>query len=285
MKKLVLSLVSIMFLLGLTACGQTADPVNSNGKSNKKDGLTLQEVFEKSTDASKKLKSVHSDMELKQTMNVPDQQAPMNINSTLSIDMVLNPIAMHQQMKMTMEGGDESVQGQSMDIEAYMAKEGFFLQDPTSKQWVKMPEELSKQALQMPEDQVNPAEQLKQLKQFTDDFSFKQDEKQYILTLKASGEKFDKFLKETAKQLMPEQLKANEEVFNNLTFNSMDYEIFIDKKTFNITALNMTQDLDMLIENQKVNMKQEMKGTYTNYNKITEIKVPKEVIETAQELN
>ncbi|QQZ10544.1 DUF6612 family protein [Heyndrickxia vini] len=284
MKKLLISLVSVMFLFTLAACSETADPVNSKVKTKKKDSLTLQEVFDKTTDASKNLKSVHMDMDLKQAITSPGQPTPMNINSNMSIDMVLNPLAMYQKMKMNIEGGD-APQNQAMDMESYLTKEGFFLYDPTSKQWMQMPEELSKQILQMPEQQANPAEQLKQLQQFTDDFSFKQDDTQYILNLKASGAKFDQFLKENAKQLMPDGLKENADALNNITFKNVNYEIFIDKKTFNINSLNMTQEMEMVMEDQKMSLKQEMKGTYSNYNKVDEIKVPKEVLDTAQKVN
>lgn len=284
MRKLVTSFLSILMLISLAACGQqTADPVDSNTK--KKTGLTLAQVFSKTTEASKELKSVHSDMELNQTMSVPGQDSTMDIHSNMAIDMVLNPMAMHQKMKMEMKGGDASLQDQAMDVEAYLAKEGFFFYDPTTKQWMKMPEELSSQLLQLPEQQVNPAEQLKQLQQFTDDFSFKQNDTQYILNLKASGEKFDKFLKENAKELMPEALKESAEALNDIKFKNVNYEIFIDKKSFNITALNMNQEMEMAVDGQKLSLKQEMKGTYSDYNKLSEIKVPQEVLDNAQEIN
>ncbi|OOP69701.1 hypothetical protein BWZ43_03890, partial [Heyndrickxia oleronia] len=111
-----------------------------------------------------------------------------------------------------------------------------------------------------------------------------QDDAQYNISLKDSGDKFDQFLKDNAKQLMPDQLKENEELFNNLKFKNVEYEIFIDKKTFDITKLNMTQELEMAIEDQKMTMKQEMKSTYTDYNKIKEIKVPQEVLDNAQKI-
>jgi len=276
--------MSIVLLLSLAACGQqTADPVDS--KTKKKTELTLAEVFSKTTEASKELKSVHSDMELNQTMNVPGQDETMDIHSNIAVDMVLNPMTMYEKMKMSMKGGDESLQDQAMDVEAYLAKEGFFFYDPTTKQWLKMPEELSSQILQMPEQQVNPAEQLKQLQQFTDDFSFKQNDTHYILNLKASGEKFDKFLKDNAKQLMPDALKESAAALDDIHFKNVNYEIFIDKKTFNITALNMNQEMEMNVEGQKLSLKQKMKGTYSDYNKINEIKVPQEVLDNAQEIN
>jgi len=284
MKKLVFSFVSILLFFSLAACGQqTADPVDS--KTKKKESLTLAQVFAKTTEVSKDLKSVHSEMEINQNMNLPGQDSTMDTHSNLSVDIVLNPMAMHQKMKMDIKGGDASAQDQGMDIEAYLAKEGFFLYDPTTKQWMKMPEELSKQILQMPEQQANPAEQLKQLQKFTDDFSFKQNDTQYILNLKASGEKFDQFLKDNAKELMPDALKESADALNNIKFKNVNYEIFIDKKTFNITALNMKQEMEMDMEGQKLTLKQDMKGTYSNYNQLSEIKVPKEVINSAQEMN
>ncbi|MBS4175111.1 DUF6612 family protein [Bacillus sp. FJAT-49736] len=282
MKKWLVSFVSILLLLSLAACGQTADPVDS--KTKKKDSITLSEVFAKTNEASKKLESVHSDMELNQIVNVPGQETPMELHSTISADMVLNPMALHQKMKMNVKGGEEAIQNQTMDIEAYLAKEGFFMYEPTSKQWMQMPEEFSNQILQMPEQQANPVEQLKQLQQFAKDFSFKQNDTQYILNLKASGEKFDQFLKENAKKLMPDALKEDMEALDNLKFKNVNFEIFIDKKTFNITSLNTNQEVEVISDGEKMNMKQEIKSTYTNYNKLKEIKVPKEVLDTAQEL-
>ncbi|MBL4950833.1 hypothetical protein JK635_01060 [Neobacillus sp. YIM B02564] len=282
MKKFAISLLSFLLLFSLAACSQKADPVDS--KTKEKESLTLEEVFTKTTTASKSLKSVHSDMELKQTMSVPDQQSPMDIQSTISVDMVLNPMAMHQNMKMNVTGGDDSIENQAMNTESYLAKEGFFFKDPTSKQWMQMPGELSKQVLQMPQQQANPVEQLKQLQQFVDDFSFKQNDTQYILKLKASGEKFNQFLKENTEKLLPDALKQNADVLQNIKFKNVDYEIFIDKKTFNIAVLNTNQEMEMAIQGQKLNLKQEMKSTYSNYNKLGEIKVPQEVLDNAKKV-
>lgn len=279
MKKFLFSLVSILFVFSLAACNQKADPVDSKTKDKK--GLTLQEVFEKTTDASKDIKSLHADMELNQKINIPGQSEPMDTKSNINVDMVLDPMTMHQKMKMEVQGGG---QNQAIDMEAYLAKEGFFLFESTSKQWMKMPEELSKQVIQMPEQQANPAEQLKQLKQFSDDFSFKQNDTQYILNLKASGEKYDQFLKDSAKQLLPDQFKQSEELFKNISFKNVKYEIFIDKKTFNIQELNLTQEMDMKIENNDMSIKQVMNSKYSDYNKLTKITVPKDVLDNAQEM-
>ncbi|MGX1826560.1 DUF6612 family protein, partial [Heyndrickxia sporothermodurans] len=84
---------------------------------------------------------------------------------------------------------------------------------------------------------------------------------------------------------MPDGLKENADALNNITFKNVNYEIFIDKKTFNVNSLNMTQEMEMAMEGQKINLKQEMKGTYSNYNKVNEIKVPKEVKDTAKKIN
>lgn len=149
---------------------------------------------------------------------------------------------------------------------------------------MKLPSELSSQILQMSEGQTNPSEQLNQLKQFVDDFEFKQDEKSYILTLKASGEKFDQFLKDNVKATMPPDMQ-DEAAMSDVTFNQVDYELFIDKETFYLTALNMVTDMDTDVNGQKMNMNLDMKSTYSNYNKVESIEVPKEALENAQEVN
>ncbi|WP_433743916.1 DUF6612 family protein [Falsibacillus pallidus] len=293
MKKITSAIVMLVLVFSLAACNQTAKQVDSGKKeSSEKDSkstLTLEQVFEKSLDASKDVKSLSAVMDLKQHMESSQQSAPIQTVSHIEMEMVQKPLSLHQKMKMEMgdasgDAGNDALQ--NYETESYLTKDGFFMFDPTQQKWMKMPKEFSDQIMQMSDYQTNPGDELKKLKQYADDFSFEQDDKHFILKLKASGDKFDQLLKDSMNQMMPEQLKENEGMLKNIKFNGAEYEILINKETFLTDALNMTTDIEMKVDDtQSLQMKQEMKGTYSDYNKNLNITVPQDILDNAQEVN
>ena len=64
----------------------------------------------------------------------------------------------------------------------------------------------------------------------------------------------------------------------------VNYEIFIDKETFNTTALNMIMDMTMVVEGEEMKLAQNLKSTYDNYNEVEKIEIPQEIIDNAQEM-
>lgn len=285
MKKTISIFFAAMLMLMMAACNQTAEPVEKDAGEDKKEEtatdskkekeLTLEEVFKKTEEMNKDLKSFKSQINMKQTVNAAGEK--QEINSAIDMEFITEPMALHQ--KMTMD-----IAGEKQEIDAYMTKEGFYMYEPNQKMWIKLPEEFSGQILQMSEGQSNPSGQLEQLKKFVDEFDFKQDDKNYILTLKASGDKFDQFLKDNVKETLPPELQA-EAMMSEMKFNKVEYELFIDKETFYLNALNMVTDTDTEIEGQKMNMYLEMKSTYSDYNEVKNIEIPKEALENAQEIN
>jgi uncharacterized glyoxalase superfamily protein PhnB len=275
----------------LAACSETAQPVNKtasgndNGtnkeetKTEEKSELTLEEVLSKSTIASEELKSFSVKLDMSQQMSSDSESESMNIDSVIDMDVTTEPTAFYQKMTMSMEGAEDS-----HDIESYFTEEGMFLYDGAGDQWMKFPKEMSDDLLQMSSQQTNPGEELKKLQQFVDDFTFEQDAKGYILKLKANGEKFNDFVKETAAETLPPELAANGEMLNNMKINGVEYEIVIDKETFYPSVLNMIMEMEMAAEGQTIAMKQNMNGQYSNYNKVETITVPQEVIDTAVEM-
>lgn len=74
---------------------------------------------------------------------------------------------------------------------------------------------------------------------------------------------------------------------NGMKFNKVDYEVFIDKETFYLNALNMVMEMSTEVEDQKMNMQMDMKSTYSDYNAVKDkdVEVPKEALENAQEVD
>ncbi len=107
-----------------------------------------------------------------------------------------------------------------------------------------------------------------------------------ILTLDASGDKFNEFIKETAMENLPPELAAGagEDAFEGLNINSVQYEILVDKETFYPNVLNMTMDMEMGVEGDTVNVIQTVNGEYTDFNNIESITVPQEVLDSAVDM-
>ncbi|PAE24611.1 DUF6612 family protein [Bacillus sp. 7894-2] len=285
LKKSLAILTGFLMVLMLTACNETAKPVNESAsgteneeaKKEEASEMTLEGVLKKSTEASEELKSFSVKMDMSQEMSSGAEGENMNIDSVIDMNVTTEPMAFYQ--KMTMSMAEESY-----DIESYFTEEGMFLYEAAKQQWMKFPKEMSDDLLQMSSQQTNPGEELKKLQEFVDDFTFEQDAKSYILKLKADGEKFNDFVKETAAETLPPELAANGEMLDNMNIKGVEYEIVIDKETFYPSVLNMIMDMEITAEGQTISMKQNMNGQYSNYNKVEAIAVPQEVLDTAVEM-
>lgn len=289
MKKSLSILTGLLLVFMLAACNETAKPVNESATNNEKapeveeaeekpSELTLEEVMNKSTEASESLKSFSVKMDMVQDMSSDQEEMNIKTASVIDMNIVTEPMAFYQKMKMSM--GEES---ESFETESYFSKDGMFFYEPSANQWMKFPQEMTDTFLQMSGNQSNPSEELKKLQKFVDDFTFEQDSNHYILKLKASGDKFNDFIKETAAEQLPPEM-AQEDILGNMKIHAVDYEILIDKTTFYPVALNMNMDMEMTIEGQTIAMKQQMKGQYSNHNKIETVTVPQEVIDSAVEM-
>jgi hypothetical protein len=282
MKKFMKPLVTLFLVFLLAACSQTATPTGNNEEDSsskeKKSELTLEQVFEKSLQASEELQSFSIDMELDQEIAAAPEET-MKIQSTITMDVVTEPMAFYQKMNMTMGSTPES-----FATEAYFSKDGMFISDPTTNTWMKFPSDMSDQLLQLSNQQTNPAEELKNLKEYVNDFSFEQDNELYILTLQASGENLSEFIKEAALEGMPAELTADPAIFDSMKINEAKFVYHIDKETFYPVKTDVYMDMEISAEGETVHMIQDMKGTYKNFNKATTITIPKEVLETATEM-
>lgn len=185
---------------------------------------------------------------------------------------------------MTMPGADTSDQLDEMKIESYMTDQGFFMFDSMSEKWTKLPTDMYEQIMSMSQNQADPSQQLKDLEMFLEDFTFEQTDSEYVLKLSASGEKFNKLIQKQLADTMPDMMVEEQELLKNMNVEKVNYEIFIDKKTFNTTELNMVMDMTMAVEGEEMKLSQDMKSTFSNYNDVEPIKVPQEILDSAQEM-
>src|SRR5699024_3014224 len=147
-----------------------------------------------------------------------------------------------------------------------------------------LPSELSEQIIQQSESQADLQSQLAQFDGLQDGLSVDETDDHYVLKFKSTDDSFDQVFQEAIENNMPPELGIDTSMFEDITFNDVQYELFVHKDNYYMSELNMIMDYDMEIEGEKLNTKQNIKSTYDNYNEIDEIKVPEEVLENAVEM-
>ena len=285
MKKWSMLLAVTTLSFGLVACNDTATPTPGT-KTEQTSNLTLQDVFKKSMEQSESIKSLSANIDMTQLIEVPSQEISMETTSKMDMDMVIEPLSLYQKgtTSMTMPGMPSSEQADDMKMESYMTEQGFYMFDSMSNQWTKLPSDMYEQIMSMSQKQADPAKQLKDLEAFKDDFTFEQTDSSYVLKLAASGDKFNELIQKQLADTMPDMMVEEQELLKEMNIEKVNYEIFIDKETFNTTALNMIMNMTMVVEGEEMKLAQNLKSTYDNYNEVEKIEIPQEIIDNAQEM-
>ncbi|GLY09476.1 DUF6612 family protein [Bacillus badius] len=287
MKKWASWMAAGVLTLGLAACGETAKPTPETPKE-ETSKMTLGEVFNKTMEVSKETKSLSAAMDMKQKMTYSQEDKSMTTSMKMDMDVTMEPIAVYQKGTMTV-AGDGAEQMEPMPVESYMTEQGFYMKEPEGGQWMKLPKEMYDQIMKMSQQQAKPEEQLKQLEQFKDDFKFEQTADSYVLKLDASGEKFNKLIESQMSQMMQgaeaEEAQASlKEMMDAMKIEKVNYTIYVDKKTFETTKMDINMDMAMDIEGNEMKTSQVMNVVYKDYNKVEPIKVPDDVVKNAQEV-
>ena len=159
------------------------------------------------------------------------------------------------------------------------------MKNPEIEEWMKLPEDAVGDLQGTIDASKESQLDFSSLQEFIDDFKFEQDDKHYILKLNASGEKFGTLVQDELESsgLLDEMNAEETEVLENMEIHKIEYEIFIDKETFQTTAFNLVMDMDMEVEGEKMSIQQDVQSKINKINEIDEIKVPQEVIDGAVE--
>ena len=287
MKNWMKGIATGILVLGLGACSTTAETKTDPDTGKKveienKSKMTVQEVYKKVMAVSEEQKSMHAKMDINQHIKVPSQEFEMNSTIKMDMDMVMEPLSIYQKMDVDM--GEQG----KMDVEVYMTDAGFFMNDPESGEWLKLPNEMYEVMIGQMGGGANPTLDMNMFKEFADDFKFEQTEDAYILKLSASGDKFSELFKKVATENMPAGVEMNEEqaeVMKNMEVKLLEYEIFIDKKTFYTNAFNMRMDMTMKVEGEEMHIDQKVNADISKINEIDKIEVPQEILDNAVDIN
>lgn len=278
MKKFFTVLSAGAVALVLTACNNSATPTKDTTATNK---LTLEQVYDKAMERQVDIKSMSANIDMSQVIQfgIDEESMEMNIDSQMDIDMIANPLAMHLSGTMSMPDlYGNGTENSSMSIEMYMKQDqGFFMKEPPSERWLKIPSEQFDAILDQTASSTNAKEQLEQLKQYIDDFTFEQTDDTYLLTLNAKGDHF----KELIQSEMNKSLGTNDNPLTDLTIDQANYTILIDKETFDTNKIDINFDLKMNMEGQASTIKTKSVVTYTEINHLDTIDIPQSIIDHA----
>lgn len=264
--------------LVLSTCNDRATPRKDTTTTSK---LTLEQVFEQALKRQTNIKSMSANIDLSQVIQfgVAEESMKMTIDSQMDIDMIANPLAMHLIGTMAMPdlfgNGKEN---SSMPIEMYMKQDqGFFMKEPTTESWMRIPSEQFDAILDQTASSTNAKEQLEQLKQYINHFTFEQTDNTYVLTLNAKGDQF----KELIQSEINKSLGTNENPLTNLAIDQANYTIIIDKETFDTNKIDMNFNLKINMEGQESTIKTKTLVTYSEINHLDTIDIPQTIIDHA----
>ncbi|MER2028345.1 MAG: DUF6612 family protein [Solibacillus sp.] len=279
MKKRYLFAMSTLSIALVAGCGDTAEPVEG---TDSEANLTLQQVYENAMQRQKNLKSVHAETKMDQVTSfvMDGQTMEMTSNSNLAMDIQQNPMAMYSKGTVKMDMGDDKME---MPIEMYMTEEdGFYLFNGDSNEWLKMPDEQYEQLLAQTGAQADASEQLEQLEQFIEDFSFEQDDENYLLTLNIEGDQFKQFILSQMGASLGESMEMNGEILENMSFEDSQYNIVVAKDTFDIKEMDMDLKIITDVEGQETTIENDANIVYSKFDEVKEINVPNDVINEAK---
>ncbi|MER2113448.1 MAG: DUF6612 family protein [Solibacillus isronensis] len=279
MKKRYLFAMSTLSIALVAGCGDTAEPVEG---TDSEANLTLQQVYENAMQRQQNLKSVHAETKMDQVTSfvMDGQTMEMTSNSNLAMDIQQNPMAMYSKGTVEMDMGDEQME---LPIEMYMTEQdGFYLYNGDSNEWLKMPDEQYEQLLAQTGAQADASEQLEQLEQFIEDFSFEQDDENYLLTLNIEGDQFKQFILSQMGASLGESMEMNGEILENMSFEDSQYNIVVAKDTFDIKEMDMDLKIITNVEGQETTIENDANIVYSKFDEVKEINIPNEVINEAK---
>lgn len=271
--------------IGLSACSETAEPASGDEAAKGEDSdLTAEEVYMKSVEASKGITGLHADIVTDQVMAMQPDGMVINMEVDSAMDMTTEPLAFHQTAETSIVSEDID-NTNPMTMEMYFTDQGMYMYEETMATWLKMPDEGIEDLKGLADQQTaDPSQQLEELAEFQDDFTFEQTADEYILTLDASGEKFKGLMDQQLDKTLGQMEIEAQMSLEDMTVHSVNYILNIDKETFLTNSVAVQLDMDMNIEGDLMNIKSDVQADYSQYNEIEAITIPADVLEQAQEI-
>ena len=271
--------MSTLSIAVVAGCGDTAEPVEG---TKDEASLTLQQVYEKAMERQQNLKSVHAETTMDQVTNLTMDSETMQLTSSsnLAMDIEQNPMAMYTKGTIDMDMGGEKFE---MPMEMYMTEEdGFYMLNGETNEWIKLPDEQYEQIMAQAGAQANSTEQLEQLQQFIDEFTFEQDDENYLLTLNIQGDEFKQFMLSQMGASLGESMEMSGDLLENMTFEDSQYNIVVAKDTFDTKEIDLDLTMKTNIEGQETTIESDVNVIYSKFDEVETIQIPDKVLKEAK---
>ncbi|MCK6074806.1 DUF6612 family protein [Paenibacillus silvae] len=286
MKKWTTMIIGALLVMSLAACGNDKDnsaaPATGSGstttESNNTEGQsaavpTLDELLAKTGEATKALKSFTTEANIDQQIKVDagEQSQDQQVKTSLKMDIIKDPMMIYQEMEMDMSG-------QKQNVKQYITSENIYSQ--VGDQWVSIPEAQTKELIEQMKASMNPEKELDQFKKVKDDIKITEEGDSYVLNADVSGDN----VKELAKSVMEQngsdaQMQA---LLDQMNIKSMKMKYWINKETSLLEKMDVAMVMEMEQSGQKMTMDMKMDTSFSNHDKVAEIKVPQEALDAAK---
>ncbi|WP_156324593.1 DUF6612 family protein [Bacillus sp. FJAT-27245] len=271
MQKILAIAAAITLLYSMAGCNWN----KSGPKKASSDSYTVEQILAKADTAFESLRSLSIDLEVTQFMEVDGAGTRQKHFSEIHTDMVTAPAAFHQTSTI-----EDSISGLRQMSETYYTDDGMYLNNESGAGWIKVTPEQAARA-GAASLQMNPAAELHKADGLHPILSLVENSEEFIITLKAAGDKHRKDLKKIITASMPAELQRNNELLENLHIKSFNYELVVNRKSFFPSRFNAKAEIELSITGNSVTMEQEMEGNYSNFNKIKGISVPESIRQLA----
>ncbi|WP_145412042.1 DUF6612 family protein [Paenibacillus xylanexedens] len=285
MKKWTTMIIGALLAVSLAACGNDTDksatPPAANETTNESNNTTeqnaavptLDELLAKTGEATKALKSFTTEANIDQKIkldageNSQDQQ----VKTSLKMDIIKEPMMIYQEMELDMSG-------QKQNVKQYITSDKIYSQ--VGDQWVAIPEDQTKALIEQLKASMNPEKELDQFKKVKEDVKITEEGDNYVLNADVSGDN----VKELAKSVMEQngsdaQMQA---MLDQMNIKSMKMKYLINKETSLMEKIDVEMVMEMEQNNQKMTMDMKMDTSFSNHDKVAEIKIPQEALDSAK---
>ena len=279
-------MIGALLAVSLAACGNETDKsatpsagnetaTESNKPAEQKAAVpTLDELLAKTSEASKALKSFTTEANIDQKIKVVagEQSQDQEVKTSLKMDIIKDPMTIYQEVELDMPG-----QGKQ-NVKQYITSDNIYSQ--VGDQWVTIPEDQTKELIEQMKASMNPEQELDQFKKVEENIKITEEGDSYVMSADVSGDN----VKDLAKSLMEQngsdaQLQA---MLEQMTIKSMKMKYMINKETSLLESVDVDMVMELEQEGQKMTMDMKMDTKFSNHDKVEEIKVPQEALDSAK---
>lgn len=287
-----MAMLLVMALVMLAACGESSkEPASSEPPTSGAQGEQTNAGEEANTDTEADTETgsnAEADKELfvavvSEANNLDSFTIKMTADQTIDMagevmdtktvsdmDVTMKPELAFKQLTTVEAAGETQV------VDSYFTADGFFVKDPTTDTWMKLPAEMMEQVLQgVDQESLDPSAQLAQLVDYSENFAVEEKDGNYIFTLNAKGEEFN--------SLIAEQLGDQAAMLGEFEVNAAEYVIVVEKSSNKLLKMDVFTDMKFQAEGQNIAIVSTISTEYSNHNGVGAIELPEEAL-NAQEI-